>query len=227
MPGRSDLVANTLTAILAACAVVLTAVVVRREFFAPPATEETVGFPKPHPIKDGASLTTAGDLIGPSDAPLKLVEFSDFQCPYCRDMEATLQALRERYPSRVSVVYRHLPLRIHAHSRDAAIAAECAGVQHRFTAYHDLLFERQDSIGVTSWERFATQAGVPDTAAFHTCRGGSWARRRLAEDSAAAARIQATGTPSLVVGDEALGVALPLDSLVNWIRRVAPNALGG
>lgn len=227
MPGRSDLFANTLTAILAACAVVLTAVVVRREFFSPPASEETVGFPKPRPIKDGASLTTAGDVIGPSEAPLKLVEFSDFQCPYCKDMEATLQALREQYPGRVSVVYRHLPLRIHPHSREAAIAAECAGAQHRFTAYHDLLFERQDSIGLTSWERFAVEAGVLDTAAFHSCRGSSWARQRLTEDSAAAARIQATGTPSLVVGDEALGVALPLDSLVNWIRRVAPNALGG
>jgi protein-disulfide isomerase len=226
VPDRSDYIANSLTAVLATCAVLITVVAVRHEFFAAPAAAEGAAFPRPRPIKNGASLTTEGNVLGTYDAPFKIVEFSDFQCPFCKDMARTIEELQRRYPGRVSVVYRHLPLRIHPHARDAALAAECAGAQGRFAAYHDLLFDHQDSIGAMSWEKIAADAGVPNAAAFRACRAGNWAKQRLAEDSLAAQRIQATGTPSLVVGNEALGAALPLDSLVSWIRRVAPKALG-
>jgi protein-disulfide isomerase len=225
MKNASGLLANVLTGILTLCAVLITIAAVRREFFAPPVSAEPAAYPKPRVISNGASLATAGNVLGSRDAPLKIVEFSDFQCPFCKDMATTLQTLEQRYPGRVTVVYRHFPLRIHPHAREAAVAAECAAAQGQFAAYHNLLFARQDSIGVTSWERLAVEAGIRDTSSFHACRSERWALERLAADSVAANTIQLTGTPSLVIENEALGAAVPLDTLESWIRRVAPNVL--
>jgi protein-disulfide isomerase len=91
------------------------------------------------------SVNEADHIFGEVDAPITIVEYSDFQCPACAQYEPVLKRLIEEYPSDVRVVYRHFPLRsIHANAEPAAQASEAAALQGEFHAYHDELFATQD-----------------------------------------------------------------------------------
>ncbi|HVE77753.1 MAG TPA: thioredoxin domain-containing protein [Gemmatimonadaceae bacterium] len=180
----------------------------------------------PQVVENGAALAATGNVLGSPRAPVRVVEFSDFQCPYCRTLSVTLDSLRERHPEQVAIVFRHFPLPTHPYAEAAAIAAECAGAQGRFDAYQRLLFDRQEAIGTLSWERLAAETGVADTAEFRACRAGSWARTRVAEDAAAARAARLTGTPTMLLGDQAVTGAVSLETLEAWIARSAPVVLG-
>lgn len=164
---------NAATAVLVLCAVVVTSVVVRREFFSPE--------PAPHryaAVTNWADYAEDGHRSGPADASVTIVTFSDFQCPACRVLETNLQLLQARHPDRVAVVYRHLPLASHPFAIAAARASECAAAQQRFQEYRNALYARQDSIGVASWARFAVIADVPDLDPLHALRRARRARSR-------------------------------------------------
>lgn len=219
---KSTTLANVLTGTLTLCAVLVTGAVVRREFFSPQPAAAS-GFPTPRQIGGGAEYAKEGNVMGAANAPIRIVEFSDFECPFCHDMAATLDTLRQRYPGQVAVVYRHYPVRIHHLAMPAAIAAECAAAQGRFEAYHNILFASQDTLGMTTWERLAVLAGVPDTARFHQCRGEPWPRQHIERDMAAAKAVDVGGTPTILVDNFVRGSALPLDSLEAWLKSLHPE----
>lgn len=209
------------TALLVACAVLVTAAVVRREFFAPAAAAAGPSL-EPRRVAEGAALAAAGQVMGRAGAPVRVVEFSDFQCPYCAEFARTLRAVRDRHPDVVSIVYRHLPLdAIHPHARAAALAAECAGEQDRFEAFHDALFAGQPGIGIRPWESFAREAGVPDTAAFTRCIQDGRLLARVDRDAAAARAAGMEVTPTLVVGDTLRPGVMDEAELERWILRAA------
>ena len=83
---------------------------------------------------------------GPADAWITIVEFSDFQCPYCATVQATLATVLPEYGTDVRVVFRNYPLAMHSHARAIAIAAECAHAQGRFWQFHDLVFGGQQAL---------------------------------------------------------------------------------
>jgi protein-disulfide isomerase len=199
---------------LTACATVVTAAVVRREFLsAAPATAAR----KPLHVGNWRAYASEGRVLGPPDAPVTIVEFSDFQCPYCKVLYRSLKAVRVRYPGKVRVVYREYPLEgLHAHAFEAAVAAECAGTQGRFEALHDLLFEKQDSIGLLSWATLAHRSRIPDARAFSRCLTDSAATWRVRADIAAGRRLGVRGTPTVLLNDLLLPgtpTELQLDSL--------------
>jgi len=109
-------------------------------------------------------------MMGPEDAPVTIVEFSDFQCPYCqRSAEEVLPLILEQYPEQVRLVYRDFPLtQIHPQALPAALAAECADDQGKFWEYHDLLFANQSALDDASLEAYAAQIGL-DQAVFDQC----------------------------------------------------------
>src|ERR1700739_2545334 len=78
--------------------------------------------------------------LGPANAPVQLVEFADFECPYCIKVHSELQKLKAEFGDRISLVYKDFPLPMHAHAQKAAEAARCAGAQDKFWPYHDRLF---------------------------------------------------------------------------------------
>jgi len=173
---------------------------------------------RPVAAPNGRSLVTAGHRSGPLAAPVTFVEFADFQCPYCNALQTTLKELRDRYPTQVSVLYRHYPLPAHPFAKAAAIASECAGVQGRFDEYARLLFLKQDSIGRVSWATFAGRAGVPDVGEFDRCRESPLAKARVEADVAAGARMGIGATPALFLQDEMMVGATPMDQLETWMR---------
>jgi len=191
-----NLLSNLATGVLVVCAVVVTAAVVRREFF--PAR----GGPdmRPRKVDNWQALTSAGQWLGDPRAPVRIVEFSDFQCPYCAKTHPVLEAVRRRHPDRVAVLYRHFPLDpIHPYARRAAVASECAAAQGRFAEYSDALFAQQDSIGAKPWTRFAAETGVRDTAAFARCVTGARALANVERDARAGRDTDVQVTPTLVI----------------------------
>lgn len=212
---RTELLQNLLTAVLVLCALVVTGLLVRRELF--PAAASDQG-PRERVVRDWQSYAVPRHRAGPAGAPVTIVEFSDFQCPFCKTVAGRLDSLRARFPEDVAVVYRHFPLRIHPHAVSSARASECAAEQGRFWQMHDALFARQDSIGQLSWSRFASAAGVPDPASFQRC-----IERQeftgLHEDTLAGKRLAIEATPTLLINRYQLVGAPPLDALEEYVRR--------
>lgn len=144
-----------------------------------------------------------GHRMGREDAPVKLIEFSDFQCPFCRLLVQRIDSVQKLYPDKVLVIYRHDPIsEIHPYAHAAALAAECANQQGHFAEYYHVLFTKQDSIGRLDWVQFARQAQVPDTDAFGRCVRDSIFVSRVQADVAAATKLGVQGTPGMLVNDE-------------------------
>lgn len=213
--GRFRISLSDLTSVvLTLCAVLVTALVVRKEL-----TPSTPAGQEPREIKDWQQLAATGTRLGSPTAPVQIIEFSDFQCPFCARIQPNLRELRRKYPDHVAIVYRHYPLEsIHPHARAAAAAAECAGRQQKFEAYHDLLYAQQASIGTKSWEAFAEESGVPDRAAFRECLDRNDFAERIARDMSAGDAIGVRGTPSLIVNGQMLYGAASLEELDRRVR---------
>ena len=96
-----------------------------------------------NPTKNIEIKTGSNPLRGSPSANLTIVEFSDFQCPYCARAETTMSQLLQQYPGKIKVYYRDFPLSFHAFSEQAAEASRCAGEQDKYWEYHDMLFEKQ------------------------------------------------------------------------------------
>ena len=168
-------------------------------------------------------VAAEGPSIGPEGAPVTIVEFSDFQCPFCGRAGAIANQLHERYPTQVRFVYRHLPLeRIHPFARGAAEASACADAQGRFWDYHDKLFANQRALSAPDLQRYATELGL-DAAAFETCvkerKFQAQVDRDLADATKAAdsAGKGGLGTPSFFVNGILLSGAKPVEDFYRLI----------
>jgi protein-disulfide isomerase len=211
-----NLFSTLATCVLVACALAVTAAVVRRDLF--PARAAAQPSLEPRPVRNWTALLSAGEWTGPKDARVRIVEFSDFQCPFCARTHPAIEAVRRRHPTTVAVLYRHFPLDpIHPYARPAALAAECAAEQGRFAEYASLLFAQQDSIGTKPWARFAADAGVRDGAAFDRCVNELRPAAAVERDVRAGNSVKVEVTPTLVINGTLRPGAITeagLDSLV-------------
>ena len=115
------------------------------------------------------NVSSSGPAVGPADAPVTLIEFADFQCPYCARALPVIAEVRERFPTQLRVVFKHMPLdSIHPYARPAARAAVCAEKQDKFWPYHDVLFQNVRALGTDQLRAHADTAGL-DLAAFDAC----------------------------------------------------------
>jgi protein-disulfide isomerase len=202
------------TAMLTLCAVVLTALTVRREFFAQPPAQEGQ-----RTVAEWKSYAEAGQRTGPADAAVTIVEFADFQCPACRVTAENLRKIRTRYPEHVAVLYRHAPIPSHEFAADAARASQCAAEQGRFQAYHDALFAHQKSIGEIRWTAFADSAGVASGAAFEACMARTGTVAAVENDRSAARRLGVNATPTLLVNDQLIIGAPSEEELAEMVEK--------
>lgn len=211
-----------------AAAVIAVAYVFRAPVF--PSNNRT-GIGQSQLVDGWESKLDVGLRIGPPTSPLTIVEFMDFQCPFCRRFAAETDSLRAEYPE-VALVVVHFPLNNHRHAVPAAIAAECAARQSRFEAMYRTLFIQQDSLGVKPWNQFASDAGIIDLAGFELCMSlPSDSFPRIAAGRALALESGITGTPGVWVNGwqrprGALGLTQLRDSARarNMHRAAAPGA---
>ena len=185
-----------LTAILTLCAAVTTMLVLRREFALgrPPG-----GALEPQFRSDWKTFLANGKSLGVPTGRIKIVEFVDFQCPYCAVFANSLDSLMRLYPSEVYVVVRSFPLSMHPHAATAARAAECAAQQRAFERYYHRVFTQPDSIWFSRTSELALILGIPDTSEFSSCIASHWAETSVATDSTEGARLGLQGTPLVML----------------------------
>lgn len=136
------------------------------------------------------------------DGPVELVEFADFECPYCRDAAPSIQRVLARLEGRVRFRFRHFPVvGRHPHAERAAQAAEAAGVQGRFWELYDVMFERQDALEEEDLVAYARELGLDAERFADDLRAGRFAAV-VAEDRAAGEAAGVTGTPAFFVAGE-------------------------
>jgi len=156
------------------------------------------------------NVSTEGDpSIGSTNAPITIVEFSDYQCPYCQAWYLqTFDQLIANYPGQIRFVYRDLPLPSHPEAVPAAEAAHCAGEQGAYWKYHDALFNAQNGLGRSAYEKYATDLGL-DITAFRACLDDHRFLAEIKADAADAASLGLNGTPSFVINGRILIGAHP------------------
>jgi protein-disulfide isomerase len=145
-------------------------------------------------------IATAGHPArGPATAQVTIVEFSDFECPFCGRLFPTLKAVEKIYVGRVRIVYRQFPLRkLHPRAQKAAEASLCAGEQGRFWEMHDSLFSDQERLTVDALKARAVELKL-DTATFNACLDSGKEVAAIDQDILDGARAGVTGTPTLFI----------------------------
>ena len=155
-------------------------------------------------------------VTGNANAKVTIVEFSDFQCPYCRQAHMVIAELQKEYPNDLRVVYRDFPLPQHPQARPAALAAECAHEQDKFWPYHDKLFQEQSALATADLARYAQEVGLK-VDQFQACLADGRAERVVREDEDAARRLGVSGTPAMFVNGVKLIGLLPLPLMQSLI----------
>lgn len=162
-----------------------------------------------------------GPARGPSGAPVTLVEFSDFQCPFCGKAHDTVEQVMQTYAGKVKLVFRNFPLDFHKNAEKAAEAAMCANEQGKFWEYHDVLFKNQQTLEVPQLKDHAKDVGL-DTTSFSACLDSGKYKKAIDEDMAAGQRVGVTGTPAFFINGVMINGAQPFDEF----KKVIDQELG-
>ncbi len=138
-----------------------------------------------------------GGRVDEGKGPVAIVEFADYQCPFCKQEDGKLARFLAGHPN-VGLLYRHFPLSVHPAAEGAARAAICAEQQGRFRQMHDRLFETSEWQTDTNWTREAIAAGVVDTLQFKACLHSEPTSERLDRDKWLGEHLAVSGTPTFV-----------------------------
>ncbi|MBN1204539.1 MAG: thioredoxin domain-containing protein [Myxococcaceae bacterium] len=148
---------------------------------------------------------------GPANAPITIVAFSDFECPFCSRVVPTLKQIEEEYAGKVRIAFKHQPLPFHANAKLAAAAAMAAHEQGKFWEYHDKLFANQRALDRASLERYAEELKL-DLGKFRQALDTNKHAAQIAADSAEGSKLGANGTPTFFINGRTLVGALPADA---------------
>jgi protein-disulfide isomerase len=159
---------------------------------------------KAYPVNTKGSPAKGGSV----DAPVTLVEFSDFQCPFCSRVTGTLEQVHRTYGDKVRIVFKHLPLRMHSKAPMAHAASEAANRQGKFWEMHDLIFKNQRDLSEERYIEYAGQIGL-DTDRFKKDMASASVKARVDADAAEAERLGVTGTPGFFINGYFLSGAKP------------------
>jgi protein-disulfide isomerase len=147
-------------------------------------------------------------VMGSDDAKVTIVEWSDFQCPFCNRVGPTLAQIKKEYGDDVRIVFKHLPLSIHPQAPGAHAAAEAAHRQGKFWEMHDLIFASQRDLNPVTFERYASQLGL-DMERFKRDVASSDVKKRIDEDMRQGSKLGVTGTPAFFINGRFISGAQP------------------
>ena len=157
------------------------------------------------------ALAATDPAVGSASAPVTIVEFSDFQCPFCLRVEPTLKQVRQTYGDKVRIVWKDFPLtQIHPQAFKSGEAAHCAGEQGKFWEYHDRLFANQEALQPENLKKYAADLSL-DTAKFNACLDESKFGDRVREGVAQGSRLGVNSTPTIYVNGRLLSGAQPYE----------------
>jgi protein-disulfide isomerase len=156
--------------------------------------------------KSNQGVETKANIKGNPEALVKLVEFSDFQCPACASFQPALKELEARYPDQLSLEFKHFPLPMHPYSMQASVATESAGQQGKFFEFHDLLFANQQEWSSSAtpgiyFTRYAEQLGL-DVELFRDHQKSIILRDKVRKDAQDGRDIGINATPTFFLNGE-------------------------
>jgi protein-disulfide isomerase len=158
------------------------------------------------------SVAATDPSLGSASAPVTIVEFSDFQCPFCQRVAPTLKQLREVYGDKMRVVWKDFPLtQIHPQAFKAGEAAHCAGDQGKYWEYHDRLFANQQALQIPDLKKHAADLGL-DANAFSTCLDGSKYGERVRDGVSQGSKLGVNSTPTFYINGRRLSGAQPYET---------------
>ncbi len=154
--------------------------------------------------------------IGPKDAPITIIEFSDFQCPFCARAAPTVKQILKEYDGKVRFVYRDFPLSFHQNAQKSAEAAECADEQGKFWEYHDKLFENQNALEISNLKQYAKDLGL-DSSKFDSCLDSGKYTKEVEKDTEDGQKYGVTGTPAFFINGKLVSGAQPFKNFATII----------
>jgi protein-disulfide isomerase len=148
------------------------------------------------------AVGVADHVAGPDDAPVTLVEYGDFECPYCGMAYPIVKSIQRQMGNRLRLVFRHFPLsESHPHAEHAAEAAEAAATQGKFWGMHDMLYEHQDRLGDRDLVRYAEALGLDAASVAQALEAGTFAER-VRKDFRSGVRSGVNGTPTFFINGQ-------------------------
>ena len=163
------------------------------------------------------SMEDSAGSVGPSNAPITIVEFSDYQCPYCQRAEASVKEVQKKYGDKVRLVYMDFPLPMHSNALKAAQAARCAGDQGKYWEYHDALFADQSKLDKAGLKATADKLKL-DPKKFDECTAGDLHMDQIKKSQREGGDVGVDGTPTFVINGRLMSGAQPpseMESVIN------------
>lgn len=168
------------------------------------------------PMRFDVKFASIDPVKGVAGAPIQIVEYSDFQCPYCSRVNPTLEQVKEKYGDKVAFVFRNFPLPMHKEAPRAGEASYCAQDQGKFWEYHDVLFENQRAQKDEDLKKYAATVGL-DAAKFDECLSTNKYADRIAADKKSGEASGVSGTPAFFINGVFLNGARPFESFAEVI----------
>jgi protein-disulfide isomerase len=169
---------------------------------------------KLEPIR--VTVAANGPAKGPATAPVTIVEFSDFQCPFCSQLIPTLDQVKAKYGDKVRIVFRQYPLPFHNNAAKAAEAALCANEQGKFWELHDTMFKNQNALAVEDLKKSAATLGL-NADDFGKCLDSGKHAAAVQNDMKEGAAAGVSGTPAMFINGRFISGAVPIDQITSVI----------
>ena len=163
------------------------------------------------------TVAATGPSKGPADAKITIVEFSDFECPFCGKAEDSVTQVMEKYAGKVRIVFRHFPLSFHPNAPKAAEASMCANEQGKFWEMHKVLFANRSALTVEDLKKHASSLGL-DQAKFNECLDGNKMKSYVEADTKAGGDVGVSGTPAFFINGKLLSGAQPFSEFEKVIE---------
>ena len=173
--------------------------------------------PKPK-SQDATQILQSSPIFGDVNAPVKIVEFTDFECPFCGLVQPALQQLLKAYPIQVNLTFKSFPLGMHRHAHMAHMAAMCANEQGKFWEYRNLLFQNQRALKRTDLNRYAMELGF-NLETFSQCVDDEKYAAKIEADFSEGVRSGVEGTPTFFVNGKILTGAQPFEAFEELVKQ--------
>jgi len=218
MDSTKDRIYTIGTALLVGLAVIIGGMAIHQEFFDQPDMTTGLQF-----VEGWDDITTGSYVEGNEEAPITILKFYDYQCPFCKQINAELEHLFEKYPSQIKIQYVHNPLANHEYAYPAAKASECARKQQMFKPFHHVLFNYQTGLDTLSLINAAEKAGVNDLERFSSCIENNMTAEIVNEHLSLSEELYIDAIPTLIVNGWIIEGAAPfeyLDKMIVYLSEV-------
>jgi len=160
-------------------------------------------------------------IRGNKNAKVQLIEYSDFECPFCLQHQSTMQKIAEEFKDKIAIVYRHFPLSFHPEAQKAAEASECADEQGKFWEMHDKIFAANaaGNMSVDQWKKEASNLGL-NTDQFNSCLDSGKYAAKIRQDSNEGVAAGVQGTPATFINGQLVSGAVPYEQFKTIIEQV-------